>query len=209
MASALGPCCAHHSEPGLHRALCHRGVCDGAGEVCHDSLWRLSPSGVVARAGLTGPPTHVGRARPAAAEGMGPVTLIQSQKSKRFYSGEKLIRILISAMGVGPGLQWLVSPKAASVTGLRKRSASFGRSPRRKKREVRSRRGAWEGRPGWGTTGGGGIGTQQPGHLWPPVQRILCHASTLTPPGWIPRAARRPPPNSLTCSTTPGTSGGC
>ena len=67
----------------------------------------------MAGSGLTGPPTHVGRARPATAEGMGPVTLIHSQKSKRFYSGEKLIKILISATGVGPGLHWLMSPKEA------------------------------------------------------------------------------------------------
>ena len=62
--------------------------------------------------GLAGPPTHVGWARPPLAEGMGPVTLIHSQKSERFYSGEKLTKILICDMGVGPGLHWPVSPKA-------------------------------------------------------------------------------------------------
>ena len=53
-----GSCSAHHSGPGLHGALCRGAMCDGAGEGCHDSLWRLCPSGVVAGAGLTGPPTR-------------------------------------------------------------------------------------------------------------------------------------------------------
>lgn len=76
---------------------------------------------------------HMGQVRPPSTERPGPGTLIHSQNSKRFYSGEKLPQILICHMGVEPGAR--IMPASApqgsmdTIPWVRKSLASFGRSP--------------------------------------------------------------------------------